>query len=110
MYKKNITTNTELTTKRSRTAVFVLLGALAVQIGTYGYFVNASVDHVVRRISLERNTGDLISSVSRLESEYFTLQGKVNEETAESLRYVTSSAVQYVDTSGAPITVLTRSN
>ncbi len=110
MHEKKITTDTKVTPRRTRRVVFMLAAFATLQIAGYGYMVNASVSHVVHRMSLEKETGEIVSSVSKLESTYFGLQNGVTADTATNEGYTTGGSLQYVDAHGLPVTMLSRSN
>ena len=110
MQEKNITIDIKKATRRARRAFFVLVIFSALQIIGYGYMVNASVSHVVNRMRLEKETGLVVTAVSKLESTYFALQNNITIEKAQDNGYVSGGSLRYVDVRGLPVTVLSRSN
>lgn len=101
---------TKANPEKGRRAFLMLAVLFAAQIGVYGFMVNASVSHVVARMALEKQTSELSSRVSSLESSYFALQNKVTIDTATSMHYGMATRVQYVDGNGAPVVMLSRGN
>ncbi len=102
--------NKQTPADKIRRAFLMLAILLVVQIGAYGYLVNASVGKVVARMVFEKKTDTHSTEVARLEALYFTLQNRISSETAASLNYTNTLRVNYIDERGQPVVMLSRSN
>lgn len=79
----------------------ILLGALVVLIGSYVYFVSASVLNVIARKEALAQTASIASSLSTLESKYYAAAKSITPDTGEYLGLDSADSTKYVHRPGA---------
>ena len=91
-----------------RKIFWILLSLVGVAVIVYTYFLSVSVYTVIERRSAETATTRLSAKISILESEYSTLDKKINLDLAHAQGFVDIGVPRYLSSRNAPETLTLR--